>query len=126
MNHTPDVLIRPVLTEKAMQKEDEFIFRVRKGASKTQIRAAVEAQFGGLVAMGLTFYFYSSTLSEIGAQTARYEDGLELVRLQLGQNEMVDGVPWPGAVEHAGNTRPLGREIRPVLFELGPLSDPVA
>ena len=46
MNHTPDVLIRPVLTEKAMQKEDEFIFRVRKGASKTQIRAAVEAQFG--------------------------------------------------------------------------------
>ena len=51
--------------------------------------------------------------------------GLELSCLQLGQDEMVDGVPWPGAVEHAGDTRPLGRDVRPVLFELGPLGDPV-
>jgi large subunit ribosomal protein L23 len=46
MNQSPDVIIRPVLTEKAMQNEFDYTFRVKKGATKTQIRHAVETRFG--------------------------------------------------------------------------------
>ena len=46
MNQLPDVIIRPVLTEKAMQNESDVTFRVQKSATKTQIRHAIETRFG--------------------------------------------------------------------------------
>jgi large subunit ribosomal protein L23 len=48
MNQAPDVIIRPVLTEKAMQSEADWTFRVRKSATKTQIRHAIETRFAGV------------------------------------------------------------------------------
>ncbi len=43
-----DVLVRPIITEKSMKigENSQAVFEVRKEATKTQIKAAVEAVFG--------------------------------------------------------------------------------
>ncbi len=45
--HLLEVLRRPVITEKAtyLQQEDKYVFEVARGASKPQIRDAVEKAF---------------------------------------------------------------------------------
>lgn len=44
------VLIRPVITEKLskLQESNKFAFEVNKGATKPEIKAAVEAQYPGV------------------------------------------------------------------------------
>ena len=49
MSNAYDILIRPVLTEKStelMDDENKVVFRVRRDATKPQIRDAVERLFG--------------------------------------------------------------------------------
>jgi len=45
--HLLEVLRRPVITEKAtyLQQQDKYVFEVARGASKPQIRDAVEKAF---------------------------------------------------------------------------------
>ena len=49
MSNAYDILIRPVLTEKTtslMDSGDKIVFRVKRDATKTQIREAVKTLFG--------------------------------------------------------------------------------
>lgn len=46
--HAEDILLRPILTEKSWRQMEEgkYTFEVRSGASKAEIRRAVEELFG--------------------------------------------------------------------------------
>lgn len=43
-----DIIVKPVITEKSMALQDErkYVFRVQKGANKSEIKKAVETVFG--------------------------------------------------------------------------------
>lgn len=48
MKNAYEIIIRPAMTEKTtgMAEDDKYAFRVRRDATKNQIRSAVEALFG--------------------------------------------------------------------------------
>ena len=48
----------------------------------------------------------------------------EIKRDQTVEDEIVNGIPWPGGVFDCRERRPLGRNKRPVLLPLGSLGDP--
>ena len=50
MRNLSDVIIKPVITEKAMDmiSEKRYVFEVAKDANKPEIAAAVEAMFDGV------------------------------------------------------------------------------
>ena len=50
MRNLSDVIVKPVITEKAMDmiSEKRYVFKVAKDANKPEIAAAVEAMFDGV------------------------------------------------------------------------------
>ena len=50
MRNLSDVILKPVITEKAMDmiSEKRYVFKVAKDANKPEIAAAVEAMFDGV------------------------------------------------------------------------------
>lgn len=52
MKNPHDIIIRPLITEKSMdmQQERKYVFKVDKNANKTEIKNAIEAIFGVKVA----------------------------------------------------------------------------
>ncbi len=52
MKNPHDIIIRPLITEKSMdmQQERKYVFEVDKNANKTEIKNAIEAIFGVKVA----------------------------------------------------------------------------
>ena len=50
-----ETLIRPILTEKTarLMEEGQYAFQVRKGASKVEIRKAVQAQYPHVIIEGV-------------------------------------------------------------------------
>jgi large subunit ribosomal protein L23 len=40
-----DIIISPILTQKATQRENQYVFKVRDDANKTEIKKAVEKKY---------------------------------------------------------------------------------
>ena len=83
-----DVIVSPVITEKATNasEENKVIFKVRKDATKPEIKAAVEALFNRKVASVNTLVAKGKTKRWKGAPYRRSDVKKAIVRLVEGQD----------------------------------------
>ncbi len=91
MSNAYDILIRPVVTEKTttlMDGDNKIVFRVRKDASKTQIKDAVQQLFGVRVASVNTMIMPGKP-KRIGRWMGR-RAGFKKAVVTLGEDEVLD------------------------------------
>ena len=83
-----DVIVGPVITEKATtaSEQNKVVFKVRKTASKPQIKAAVEALFGVSVTGVNTIVQKGKTKRWKGAPYQRSDMKKAIVTLREGQS----------------------------------------
>jgi len=100
MSNAYDILIRPVVTEKTtslMDEDNKIVFRVRREATKTQIRDAVQKLFGVQVASVNTMVMPSKP-KRIGRWTGR-RSGFKKAVVTLREGEMLDLFALEGGEE---------------------------
>lgn len=100
MSNAYDILIRPVVTEKTtslMDVDNKIVFRVRRDATKTQIRDAVQKLFGVNVASVNTMVMPSKP-KRIGRWTGR-RSGFKKAVVTLREGEMLDLFALEGGEE---------------------------
>lgn len=91
MSNAYDILIRPVVTEKTtglMDGDNKIVFRVRKDASKTQIKDAVQRLFGVRVASVNTMIMPGKP-KRIGRFVGR-RSGFKKAVVTLGKDQVLD------------------------------------
>lgn len=91
MSNAYDILIRPVLTEKTttqMDSGDKIVFRVKRDATKSQIKAAVQQLFG-LQVKSVNTLTMPSKPKRVGRWTGR-RGGFKKAVITLHEGEALD------------------------------------
>lgn len=85
-----DIIISPVITEKAtaLSEHNQFAFRVAKSATKKQIRAAIETLFGVKVTGVNTLNMKGKTKTFRGIKGRRA--GFKKAMISLADGETID------------------------------------
>jgi large subunit ribosomal protein L23 len=91
MSNAYDILIRPVLTEKTtamMEAGDKVVFRVKRDATKSQIKDAVQRLFG-LTVKSVNTMTMPSKPKRVGRWTGR-RGGFKKAVITLHDGEALD------------------------------------
>jgi large subunit ribosomal protein L23 len=98
MSNAYDILIRPVLTEKTtamMEAGDKVVFRVKRDATKSQIKDAVQRLFG-LTVKSVNTIMMPSKPKRAGRWTGR-RSGFKKAVVTLHDGEALDLFALEGA-----------------------------